>query len=242
VRINLDSGQVTDGGGGAPSATAAIGTPEVRLVIQRALKGDLPRSRDLKYWEPEGLTMKHINCIFRKALGFTNAEIAAEFGMTDSYVSIVLNHPDSETILSTIAGAMGDRITDPLERAKATAGEAFGEIVSIMRTSKNDTVRRKSALDILSLAGYGQAKKVDVAVTHMLPAAAAARLSDTLEASRRVADVPYTQYRTVPTPQSQLGDGSGEVPAPAQRPESGEQCLGQPPAEDSPLEDVRRIA
>jgi len=235
VKIDLSTGQV-GGSGGAPSAAAAIGTPEVRLVIQRALKGDLPRARDLKYWEPKGLDMKHIQCIFRKALGYTNAEIAQEFGYTDSYTSIILGHPDAEVIMSVIAGAMGDRITDPIERAKATAGEAMNELVSVMRTSKNDGIRRKSALDILGMAGYGIKQKVDVAVTHMLPAAGVERLANAMERARQIQEIPYAEHVTIPvTIAATDGDGSGEVPAPAQGPESQEQCLSQPPAQDSPL-------
>lgn len=234
MKINLGTGQV-DGGRGAPSAAAAISTPEVRLVIQRALKGDLPRSRDLRYWEPKGLSMQHIQCIFRKALGYTNAEIAQEYGFTESYTSIVLGHPDAETIMSVIAGAMGDRITDPIDRAKATAGEAMNELVSVMRTTKNDGIRRKSALDILGMAGYGVKQKVDVSVSHFLPVEAANRLSNAVASARRIQEIPYEEHVTIPVTIAPTGDGSGEVPAPAQRPESGEQCLSQPPAEDSPL-------
>lgn len=234
MKINLGTGEIGSNGS-APSAAAAIGTPEVRLVIQRALKGDLPRARDLKYWEPKGLDMKHIQCIFRKALGYTNAEIAQEFGFTESYTSIILGHPDAEVIMSVIAGAMGDRITDPIERAKATAGEAMNELVNVMRTTKNDGIRRKSALDILSMAGYGIQKKVDVAVTHMLPASGVDRLAKAMERARQIQEIPYTEHVTIPVTVATDGDGSGEVPAPAQGPESQEQCLSQPPAQDSPL-------
>lgn len=216
----------------ANGASEAAQSREVQLVIQQALAGNLPRPRDLKYWEPVSLTMRHIQMIFDRALGMTNSEIMAKYDMDASRVSVILNHPDAETVMSVIAGKIADRITDPIARFKATAGEASNELIAGMRTSKDEKHRRKCALDILSMAGYGAPKKVEADVNHNfnVPAPIANRLADTLDQAKEVAAEDYRIYTQVPA-----STGSDGSPIPSMEPEVPERVVGQPPAGGSQL-------
>lgn len=232
--INLDSGVVGRQTALEPSDDPAFASSKVQFAVSQALKGELPRSKDLRVGQVETLKMSHIQIIFDHALGYTNKEIAMRHEVTLPTIINTVKHPDAEYILGVIAGEMGDRLTDPIERFKATAGEAANEIIGIMRSTKNEPLKRKAALDILEIAGYGKKKVIDVNETHTLnlPAPIAQRLADSLAQSNTAKDIDYAEYTVIPSP-AQLGDGSDGVPIPVSQAGPDEQSLVRPPGGDS---------
>lgn len=173
----------------------------ISSVIDRALKGDLPRERAPQYWEPSVLSAAHVNMVLDRAAGFALSEIAARWEYSTAQVANVLGHPDAQTILSTILAMQAEQLSSIDSRLKAMAPEALNVKVEILRNPEvSPAVRDRVASDILDRAGYAPKQKIETEHNHriLMPAQAATGLKEALEASRRVAVMDYTVHLQKP--------------------------------------------
>lgn len=207
MRISLEDGQKLDQGeeavetaasGTAPRSASEIARGDRLIAVTtQVLAGEAPRGRELKTWEMQTLAPLHIQILFDRADGMRTKALAEKYGMAESRMSVILHHPDSEYFLGEVMGVTADRIADPIERMKSFAQEMINVKLDIIRDEETPRVLKNDiASDFLDRAGYGARKKLDVETKHsvMIPAAAAARLSDALDASRRVASVDYSTF------------------------------------------------
>lgn len=173
----------------------------IGTLIDRALRGDLPREREPKYWEPRILTPAHINMVLDRAGGFSLVEIAERWDYSAVQVANVLGHPDAQTILSTILSLQAEQLTSIDSRLKAMAPEALNVKAAILRDpAAPPSVRDRVASDILDRAGYAPKQKIETEHSHkfLMPAQVATGLKEALEISRRVAVVDYTRHLQKP--------------------------------------------
>ena len=125
-------------------------------LINAAMVGLLPRDRELRPGEAQKLAPAHINMVLDFASGKLNrTEIAEQYDYTPERVGQILNHPDSQTLISTVLSMATDKLTDMQARLKHLAPEALNVKVELMRTASRESERNKAASDILLLAGYG---------------------------------------------------------------------------------------
>jgi hypothetical protein len=90
-----------------------------------------------------------------KATGLTNRQIAELCDLSESRVSVVLNHPDARVLLAERVTEFVSSLTDDLrEQIQGAAGEAFQTVVQLMRRAESEKVRQMSAFDILDRAGF----------------------------------------------------------------------------------------
>lgn len=192
----------------APSSVVAQDSERARLanlerlqhLIDRAGTGTLVRDRDLKPWEPDRLSPVHIQMCLDRAAGASVTEVAAKYDYDISRVSVVLRHPDAQQIMTTVLSMSADRLVDVTERLKYLAPEALNVKVELMRLAGAESLRDKAASDILSMAGFGSRKGIEVNVndnrrqTLVLPAQAAEGLMAALAEARRVEGTDYTQH------------------------------------------------
>lgn len=174
---------------------ASVG--RIQDVIKKALLAELPRDRELKYYEPRKLQPAHINMVLDRASGLTALEIAEKAGYKSvGRVLQILAHPDAQTLLSTVLSAAADRVVDVNERLVHLAPEALNVRVELMRNSKSEMIREKVSSDILDRAGYTPKRKVEVTDSRnlTLPSAAAQRLAAAMEEACRVETVDYTKH------------------------------------------------
>jgi hypothetical protein len=75
---------------------------KINRLISMAMAGALPRARALKEWEPDKLNARHISVIMLRAVGYQQNRIAELSGYSVPAVSVILNHPDSKTLLAAI--------------------------------------------------------------------------------------------------------------------------------------------
>lgn len=139
----------------ADQARREANLERLQAIIQQAMTGTLPRERELKSWEPEKLSSAAISAILDHTSGMTAQEAADKNGFDVVYLRLLLRHPDAVYLRATILGLVGEKLTDPLERAKLAAGDAFNVKLELMRTAKSEQVRDKAASDVLAIAGYG---------------------------------------------------------------------------------------
>lgn len=190
------------------NGAAAAGSPpsvqplaRIADLIDKALKGELPRERSPHTWEPQVLTPVHVQMVLDRAMGFQLKEIAERWDYTAAQVANVLAQPDAQTILSTILSMQADKLVSMEDRFAALAPEALNVKVEILRNPEaSPLVRDRVASDLLDRAGYGPRKKLDIDTTHriLLPAQAATGLRAVLEESRRVASVDYSRFLQKP--------------------------------------------
>ncbi len=177
-------------------------------IISSCVRGDLPRERELKAWEPSKLMEKHIQICFDRLAGMTNIEIGEKWELHPDWIGAILNHPDAQYLMSTVSSMSADRLTDVNERLIHAAPEALNTKVELMRHSKMDTVRDKAATDLLEMAGYGKKRQERlpqlIAPTapvqniqqnvFVMPAHAATSLAETLKEAQRVSLVDYSEH------------------------------------------------
>lgn len=200
-------------------------------IIEKALKGELHRDRALEPGEPQTLSSVHIGMVLdRVGENLTAVEIADKYDYTRVQVGHVLNHPDAQTIMSTIIAMQASHLTSMEARFAALAPEALNVQVDLMRNIQvAPVVRAKISGEILSRAGYGIRKQVDIndKRTPDVPVEALAGLGSILAESMRVGMVDYTQYTKKPdgeviaahlqigSGQTSLTDGASPVAPPA---------------------------
>lgn len=167
-------------------------------LLGDALTGDLARGRSLKYWENLKLKPQHIQILIMKAAGYNNRMIAKQMGLTESRVSILVNHPDSLTILSRLVSFQAENLLDIKARIQAHAGEALDTALYLMRNSENQAVRAKAAFSLLDRAGYGAVQKVEATHRLEMPAEQARDLTKVLAEAREVEDADWEIEEEVP--------------------------------------------
>lgn len=211
-------------------------TPEQRRqlkeLVSQAMAGVLPRTRDLKSWEPNKLNARHIQIVMMKATGMRNQTIAELLGVGEVNVSVVINHPDAQYLLATILSMAAEKITDIPARVEAHANEALNVVLKHMRNGKEETASR-NAFKLLEIAGYGATKKVDMNVKHNLevPAKQAGQLATALREAR---DITELSRVTMHEAESAGGESADSV------------TVGKPPLSshqtDNQVDDQRGVA
>lgn len=190
---------------------ASVLTPSVQKKLEldqlyaMALSGLLPRSRELKSWEPARLDERHLQAVVMRAAGLQQGYIAKCLGWTEPWTSIVLNHPDAQYLLSKIIGYASDNVLDIQNRIKGVAGEALDKIVEVMRTTSDHRLASTNAFELLKMAGYGAVEKKQIEHQVSVPKQSMDLLSAALSESNQIAVI-ESQYRMVP------GSTDSEVP------------------------------
>jgi hypothetical protein len=224
-------------------------------LIARCLSGLLPRSRPLKSWEPDTLDERHIQAILLRATGMKQNAIASVTGWEESWVSVILNHPDAQFILTKLLSYAADNVIDLTTRIKATAPEAFDTVVTVMRTSNDEKLRTANAFEILKMAGYGarptgpapivnqqNTTNVQVNVATSVPTKGLGLLADSIREAKQIGEVRYVQTMGELEGASAplIGQGGDSGVAPASLSASGQEDGSRPPATGLPVP-IRRL-
>jgi transcriptional regulator len=142
---------------------------EIQELMAQALEGTLPRTRDLKPWEPATLNARHVQMVMLKASGLRQSKIAEVLQVTDANVSVALGHPDSQFILARVLSYAAEQVSDVSIRLKAHAPEMLDVALHHARTAKAN-VASKNAFKLLEMAGYGATQKAEVEHRFSVPA------------------------------------------------------------------------
>jgi hypothetical protein len=192
-------------------------------LFAQVMQGGLARGRELKSWEPDRLDERHLNVIMLRASGMDQGKIAQVTGFTDAWVSVILNHPDAQTVLAKIVGYAADNVLNLNHRIQATAGEAFDKVVNVMRTSPDEALASRNAFEILRMAGYGPVERK--AVTHQfgLSDEGARELAQAMREAASIKSLDYAEFTVVQGPGSVVGG------SPATSAVTGQTSGGAPP-------------
>lgn len=205
-------------------------------LFARAMSGLLPRSRALKSWEPDLLDERHLHAILLRAGGMSQAQIAKMLDWSESWTSVVLNHPDAQYVLTRLVSYAADNVIDMEARIKAHAPEALDTVVEVMRSSNDEKLRSQNAFELLKMAGYGSRNEKPAAqggvhigqvnIAQSVPGPVVANLADAIREARQIKEVTYVlPAGSVP------GSDSGESPASLDS--SGNSDAGEPPVSGS---------
>jgi hypothetical protein len=198
------------------------------MLFTQVLSGAVERSRPLKSWEPDYLDERHLQIIMLRAANMDQGTIAKMTGFTESWVSIILNHPDAQYVLTKIISFAADSVIDMQARIKAVAPEALTTVVEVMRTSRDDRLRSANAFELLKMAGYGAVEKKQVSVSTTVPAPQWAELTQAIKESQNL-EV-SGQYRIVPGVTAPVDGARESTSTPA---DSGPKSTGEPPISGS---------
>lgn len=165
-------------------------------LMTQAMTGELNRARSLKYWENLRLKPKHMQILLMAAAGYTNNMIANKMELTPARVSVILNHPDAQTLLSALVSYSAENLLDVKARIQAHAGEALDIALNVMRNSGDMKVQKDTAFELLKMAGYGaiERKQVDVNASLKMDKKDSSKLISALEESSEIFDVDYEVY------------------------------------------------
>lgn len=194
-------------------------------LFAQVMRGDLPRGRALKSWEPDRLDERHLNVIMLRASGMDQGRIAEITGFTEPWVSIILNHPDAQTVLAKIIGYAADNVLDLSHRIQGTAAEAFDTVVHVMRTTPDEAIASRNAFEILKMAGYGPLERKSVQHSFGLSDEGAKELAQAMRETAGLRNIGYAEYTVVPSP---AGVSSG---SPATSSATGQPGGGAPPTD-----------
>lgn len=114
---------------------------QIAELFERALVGELPRSRPLKTNEPERLNERHLAMVSMRATGLHQRLIAKAFGDNDLYVHQVLNHPDATYLLSQLLAMRAVSGNVFQERMEALAEPAMSAIEDALLEDDPETVK-----------------------------------------------------------------------------------------------------
>ena len=195
-------------------------------LMARAMSGLLPRSRHLKSWEPDTLDERHMQAIIMRASGLQQGTIAKLLNWTDSWTSVVLNHPDAQYILTKMVSYAADEVLDLQTRIKAHAGEALDKVVEVMRTTQDNRLASANAFELLRMAGYSAVEKKEIKAEISMPAAHVDLLGEAIRESRQIRAQEGVDYLVSPAP-----SGASSV-SPAAPLDSGQSDAGPPPVSD----------
>lgn len=233
--------------GGAGLSQSNLPRQLLDELFMKALRGEIPRSRALRSWEPETLNETHLQIILLRAAGMRQTMIAkylnAQMGtkLSDATVSICCNHPDAVYILSKLVSYAADNVADIRTRMEAYASEALETNVRIMRTSNDERLKARVGFDLLDRAGYGAPRQVNVgvsgAVEHTISVQMAPEAANNLAAALR-----ETQSLEIPADfvlngqELLLGEGSGKaLDGSESLQDSGPAAADVPPVRTSPV-------
>lgn len=221
--------------------------PEIQALFERALEANLPRSRDLKPYEPQRLNERHLSMVMMRAGGMKQRTIAQIFGVTDSNASIVLNHPDAEYLLSRLQAMRATQPTDIEARLAALTGPALDSLEAAFDDNlepsdlKNAVRRAPLAFRVLEMNGHGRKKQVEVehqhTHRHQLDASPK-QLTDLVSALREAKEIPEADYVVLDATEAQevLSPG-GEPPVSHPRELGADVPTGAPSISDSQEQD-----
>lgn len=166
--------------------------------ITLAKNGDLPLDRPLKDWEPDKLNDHHMMILFMRAAGLPNRRIAEVTGRTESNISIVVNHPYAQFLLTKMVANAAEQAIDLDARIRAAGPEAFDTALEVMRDrTEKGQVRARTAFEILDRAGFGAVRKTEVEQKIVIEPAAANALASALRESQEIGDISYVEVREV---------------------------------------------
>jgi predicted transcriptional regulator len=153
---------------------------------------------ELKPWEPERIRPIHQQIVALAACGLKNKEIAEKLGVSESHVSVILNHPETQDLKNQLTTDYVVALTrNTRTRIEAAANEAIDKVVALMRHGKSEQVQQRSAFDILDRAGF-KPREVHVNTNINLNREDAQMLTDALhETVREVETFEEASYREV---------------------------------------------
>lgn len=197
--------------------------PELEPFIAKLKAGAYPLSRQLKPNEPQKLNDRHLTAIFLRASGLKQSRVAQITGYTDSALSVILNHPYAQALLTRLAAHMASSVIDMEARVKAAAPEALDTVLEVMRdTNERGSVRSKNAFELLKLAGVGAKQESKVVHEFQVPKEQASLLTEAIRESRNIVDAEYVEIvqgdgSDVSASDSPAGE-VGRLPSPAPSP------------------------
>lgn len=197
-------------------------------LMARAMSGLLPRNRSLKSWEPDMLDERHMQAIIMRGCGLQQGVIAKNMGWTESWTSIVLNHPDSAYILTKLVSYAADEVLDISTRIKAHAGEALDKVIEVMRTTQDQKLASSNAFEILKMAGHSAVERKEIKTTVSVNKEQSDLLSAAIRESKQIRAKEGVDYRVVTSSVPERASSD----SPAALPESGRSGIGQPPVND----------
>lgn len=188
---------------------------DLEMWISLAKSGDLPLDRPLKEWEPEKLNDHHMMILFMRAAGLPNRRIAEITGRTEGNISIIVNHPYAQFLLTKMVAHAAEQAIDIETKIRAAAPEALNTALDIMRDkTEKGAVRARTAFELLDRAGFGSVQKKEVKKEVTIHTDAATQLAAALRESSEITDIAYVQVREVPSTE-QAGSVEVSETAPA---------------------------
>lgn len=197
--------------------------PEIQALFELALEGKLPRERELKTWEPQRLNERHLAMVMMRSGGLKQRQIARAFEATDSNVSIVLNHPDAEYLLSRLAAMKATQPGTIEQRLAALTEPAIGALEAVFDDGLEDGDAKRAmrraplAFKVLEINGHGAKRHVEVDHKHQFSLAGASpeqlsNVAQALRESRQIEDQPVIIVEDSGEATKMLSPG-GESPA-----------------------------
>jgi transcriptional regulator len=149
---------------------------ELASLFEQARRGELPRSRELLAHEPILLNERHLQAIMMRVMGMRQCDIARALDYTDSTVSIILNHPDSQYILDRIQAMSGVQVADidaRLQRLNEKAVDAIEDLfdASEMKEAQLASLKARAGFSLLE-RNLGKKKTVEHNHAHRLEVSA----------------------------------------------------------------------
>lgn len=203
-------------------------------LFSRAMAEGMTRNRPLKYWENLKLKPKHLQIILMKAAGYTNNLIAQQLDLTPARVSVIVNHPDAQSLLSTLVSYAAEDVLDIKTRIKAHAGEALDVALDVMRTTKDDAVRARTGFELLKMAGYGAVEKKEVKRVVEIREEQSGRLADAMEDLLGLQSIDVEAFVELSEPPLLSGSEAGDL----QQVDDAPTVADEPPVSDSPRREV----
>jgi transcriptional regulator len=225
-----------------PSSEGIAQRESIEELFDAALAGFLPRSRELKPWEPDKLNPRHLQIINLRAAGVSNRKISEMLNIGEANVSVVTNHPDAQYILARIIAYAAENVADVEARIRATAPLAHERLVDILTTSKKEESVIKVAFGILDRAGYGAVQKAEVKQTHEVVVAKteATLISQAIRESQQIQEADYVFVSEDSPPGSPTRGSDGGQADSTDRSSSVSEDANMPPVSGSQdlIEDV----
>lgn len=132
---------------------------------------NLPDRRKVQFRsarQPKELNERHHTILRMNLLGYSNRDIAAQVGCTESTVSIILNSHLGRCQRSIWQSEVDGAAIEAAKSIKAMAPKAARIIEEIMDSEEvPSSVRLRAAQDALDRAGFGAVKKVDLNSTNL---------------------------------------------------------------------------
>jgi hypothetical protein len=203
-------------------------------LVAAAFSGQLARGRDLKYWENLRLKPQHIQMLVMKGAGYKNNEIARAMDITEARVSVIVNHPDAQSVMALLVSFQAEELLDVKTRIQAHSGEALNVALEQMRNASEPAVRLKAAFGLLDRAGYGAVQRTENKHVVEIPATAARGIAAALKEAQEIEEVEFEIVTEAPD------SGTGEPSETG----SSESTSSEPPSAGYPghPQELRRTA